>query len=98
MALTPEILYTAADRLKADHNIYYYQFGYQFMCDAIRDISRRNPDFETLLNFEALLREHGVPLSGTLGFRGKPDHIRNQSIRFMFLEFLALDMETSKND
>lgn len=77
--ITADELYALADSLKEP--------GYgSFMCCAFSDLfgwSRRRREFEPLL------RRHGVSISGAL----MPDETleTEDCVRFMFLEFLALD-------
>ena len=60
--------------------------GAEHMCSAVARIGA--------FGFTSLLIEHGVPLIGTLGIRSHKKYFEtSQSVRFMFLHFLALWLE-----
>jgi hypothetical protein len=87
--LTPELLRKAADLI----GLHYYDTRPPFyMCHAVMDAA--GDECCVVDQFEDLLREHGVSTDGDLDEPGMPQE-ESQPIRFMFLEFLALSMETN---
>jgi hypothetical protein len=96
MYLTPQLLRDAADYLVGDGERHSNpEARREFMCLAIGQVSGGafalfSPS--AMLPFERLLKRHGVPLGGRI----MEPYDQSMSVRFMFLEFLALDMETRR--
>jgi len=108
--LTPAILRAAADHL-APLALGKTSPDREFMCRALGHVADENlSDYcggkaPARYEFEDLIDSHGVPMGGKLLEETGADYpyaaddpraAEVMSIRFMFLEFLALDMETSK--
>lgn len=90
--ITPEVLRTAANLIRDGKA--------NFMCHAV---SMANGEYifgPTRDEFELLLIWHGVDLNGSLGEKFSADsdkptqYERRRALRIMFLEFLALELES----
>lgn len=92
--LTPEILRAAADRLDP-LALPATPANREFMCNAVNEVT--DHDNQCHWEFQITLAAHGVPLSGLLDYRdtSTSGYIEEAPmVRFMFLEFLALDLES----
>lgn len=90
MTITPKKLRNVADTLKG--SLYAFEHGGEiYMCFAYKELyrGRRGRD-----EFTDLLETAGCALCGDLGMTNEEYEETAMPVRFMFLEFLALYLET----
>jgi hypothetical protein len=95
LRLTPEILRAAADRLEP-LALPTTPGCREYMCLAVNAVTGGYDHYHWEL-FQTTLAAHGVPLGGLLDYYDTSSSryaTEAPMVRFMFLEFLALDLES----